>query len=353
LRIVPGPGATALIARTRVIAHKSGLRLVTPMLVPSFSSKGFGLRELRKRKGKGKRQLVSELAPVLDFIAPSLTGSVLFSAYDVYYKLLPNALDHLEKADVVFIDSGGYEVSEHYDESQIYRPPYRHRKWSRERLDRVIGRLPAHLHLVIISYDSRGNLKRQVASASQMFRRYPGHVHDFLIKPGSRNRPEVNVDEIADQASALAEFDIVGVTEKELGNSLLNRLHNVSRIRVALDAANVEAPIHVFGSLDPLTVPLYFAAGAEILDGLSWLRFYYHDGLALYLDYAAVLSRGVQARWDNVRGYVLGENLACLQRLELDLRTFAHSKDFASFGPRAEVLEKAFQALATRLHGGA
>ena len=347
---MPGPRATDLIARTRVVAHKSGLRLVTPMLVPSFSSKGFGLRELRKPRGK--RRLVSELAPVLDFIAPSLTGSVLFSAYDLYYKLIPNAFDHLEKADVVFMDSGGYEVSEHYDESQVYRPPYRHRKWSQERLDRIIDRVPAHLHLVIVSYDSRGNLKRQASAASRMFRRHPRHVHDFLIKPGSRSRSEVNVEEIALHASTLADFDIIGVAEKELGNSLLNRLHNVSKIRIALDSAGVEGPIHVFGSLDPLTVPLYFAAGAEILDGLSWLRFYYHEGLALYLDYASVLSRGVQARWDNVRGYALGENLACLQRLELDLRTFAHTRDFGTFGPRAEVLEKACQALATRLHGG-
>jgi hypothetical protein len=325
---------------------------VTPMLVPSFSSKGFGFREMPQRKRRGKRKLVSELAPVLDFIAPSLTGSVLFSAYDLYYKLLPNAVDHLEKADVVFIDSGGYEVSEQYDESQVYRPPYRHRKWSQDRLDRVLRGLPPHLHLVVVSYDSRGNLRRQASSASRMFRRYPQHVHNFLIKPGARSRPEVNVDEITEQAHELAHFDIIGVTEKELGNSLLNRLHNVARIRLALDAAQVTAPIHVFGSLDPLTVPLYFAAGAEILDGLSWLRFYYHEGLALYLDYAAVLSRGVQARWDNVRGYVLGENLACLQRLELELKTFAHGREFAAFGPQAEALEKAHQALATRLHGG-
>src|SRR5690349_5856387 len=98
-----GSSTTDLIARSRVVVHKSGLRLVTPMLVPSFSSKGFGFREVPQRKRTGKRKLVSELAPVLDFIAPSLTGSVLFSAYDLYYKLLPNAVDHLEKADVVFI----------------------------------------------------------------------------------------------------------------------------------------------------------------------------------------------------------------------------------------------------------
>ena len=68
--------------------------------------------------------------------------------------------------------------------------------------------------------------------------------------------------------SVLEGFDLVGVTEKELGNSLLNRLHNTSRLRMALDEVSNEAPIHVFGSLDPLNVPLYFAAGAEVFDGL-------------------------------------------------------------------------------------
>jgi hypothetical protein len=34
-----------------------------------------------------------------------------------------------------------------------------------------------------------------------------------------------------------------------------------------LDEAGVKSPIHVFGALDPLTVCLYFVAGAEVFDG--------------------------------------------------------------------------------------
>ena len=73
----------------------------------------------------------------------------------------------------------------------------------------------------------------------------------------------------------LRTFDIVGVTEREIGESIHDRLVNIARLRKSLNAAEVTIPIHVFGGLDPLLTPLYFAAGAEIFDGLGWLRYAY------------------------------------------------------------------------------
>ena len=36
---------------------------------------------------------------------------------------------------------------------------------------------------------------------------------------------------------------------------------NVAKLRELLDRADVDVPIHVFGALDPLYTPLYYAAG--------------------------------------------------------------------------------------------
>lgn len=329
--------------------------MTTPLLVPSFSSKGFGTLEVRRTvRGRERVRIVSELTQVLDFIGPSLTQSALFSAYDLYYGLLPRAFDHLDKPEVVFLDSGGYEASREYDEGQVLRPTYRHRRWSESHLRKLVGRLPRHLHLVIVSHDKRGSVQHQAASAAKFFDRYPQHVHNFLIKPRLTKDREVNVEHIIDSAQFLSRFDLIGVTEKELGNSLLNRLVAVNRLRCGLDSAGVSAPVHVFGSLDPMTVPLYFAAGAEVFDGLSWLRYYYHDGLTVYRDHAGVLSpnRGVQSRWDNVRAYAISENLACIRQLELDLRSFTMKNDCSVFGRRAHDIERGLQALASSLHGG-
>lgn len=320
--------------------------------MPSFSSKGFALRQVRRKvRGQTRRRLVSELVDVLDLIGPSLTDSALFSAYDLYYGLLPSAFDHLDKPELLFIDSGGYEASAEYDEGQVLRPPYRHRRWSESRLRRLLDQLPRHLHLVIVSHDARGSIQRQASRAARFFARYQNHLHDFLIKPRCSSDPELDIQDIINNARCLKEFDLIGVTEKELGNSLLNRLGCINRLRRGLDSAEVTAPLHVFGSLDPMTVPIYFAAGAEVFDGLSWLRYYYHEGLAVYRDHAGLLSerRGVQSRWDSVRAYAISENLAFIRQLEIDLRTFESTKNYSVFGPRAAELKRGLQALTSIL----
>ena len=54
------------------------------------------------------------------------------------------------------------------------------------------------------------------------------------------------------------------VIEKELGDSALVRMERIARLRRALDDAEVKAPVHVFGALDPILSCMYFLAGAEI-----------------------------------------------------------------------------------------
>ena len=75
------------------------------------------------------------------------------------------------------------------------------------------------------------------------------------------------------QAEEFASFDVVAITEKGLGESPIDRMAAIARLRRALDEANCRMPIHVFGSLDPLSICLYAMAGAEIFDGLTWLRY--------------------------------------------------------------------------------
>ncbi len=61
----------------------------------------------------------------------------------------------------------------------------------------------------------------------------------------------------------MKDFTFIGVTEKELGGSTLDRMVNLAKIRQALDTHEILSPIHVFGSLDPLTSILYFSGGSR------------------------------------------------------------------------------------------
>src|SRR5262249_35869569 len=63
--------------------------------------------------------------------------------------------------------------------------------------------------------------------------------------------------------------------------------------RLALDENKMAVPIHVWGGLDPILTPLYFFAGAEIFDGVSWLRYAFVDGVAINRECAPVLDSGI------------------------------------------------------------
>src|SRR5207253_10125437 len=99
----------------------------------------------------------------------------------------------------------------------------------------------------------------------------------------------------------LEALEIVGIAEKELGNSVVKRLKTVVELRDILDDAGVSAPLHIFGGLDPLFTPLYFAAGAEIFDGLAWLRYAFHDDLSVHRDSLLILNNQIDKRISNAQ----------------------------------------------------
>ncbi|MGO9118864.1 MAG: hypothetical protein ACLQPD_14800 [Desulfomonilaceae bacterium] len=142
-----------------------------------------------------------------------------------------------------------------------------------------------------------------------------------------------------------------GVTEKELGKNILDRCVNLAKLRVCMDRENVNIPIHIWGGLDPVMTPLYFFSGAEIFDGVSWLRYAYHNGLAIYRDSYGILNLGVETSLDHARGLVLNSNIVFLQRLTTALREFADQggKHFAMFDPHAEVFARSYRTLATKI----
>lgn len=317
-----------MLARQRNFMLKNGTEIQLPLLVPAFSSKGFKLI--------GKKDVTdshySEVAYELASFAQYPSASVLISAYDLFFHHFDApSLQHehveayLRNSVVVFLDSGGYELASDFDstEPRIYQhlPKEGFEEVQYRQVLTELTQLSDPVPLVIDNFDHAGKnkvLEEQIGIARQLFEDFRTCMSDFLIKPWSRTGDIVRPSELSvrDFAS-LRGFDIIGVTEKELGRDLNDRVRRIARLRARLDEAGITAPIHVWGGLDPLITPLFFFAGAEIFDGISWLRYSFQDGVAINRECHALISPGLgfsTSRSEN-HAHASLENLSALRNM--------------------------------------
>jgi len=318
------------LARSREIKHPLGTSVRTPLLVPAFSTKGF-----RVKKGK------SEIREYMKWAAQVLEESFLVSAYDVHYHNLP-AHRNLPNTRLVFLDSGGYETSTAHDLSAAFQHPCEAEPWDIERLQEVVTSWPKKLPTVFVSYDHGQHcvsLKTQIRDAHRLFGHLPRQLHEFIVKPEPKSKGYIDCDAVCAYVGKFADYHILGVTEKELGNSLRDRILKLARIRRALDTANIDIPLHVFGSLDPITSTLYFLAGAEIFDGLTWLRYGYLEASSLYYQTYAVLEESLSMSWDDdtTRGYMVLHNLSYLTCLRDQMVAYLSDGSIEKLEPRLRV----------------
>jgi hypothetical protein len=343
-----------MLARSSTIVHKaSGVSVETPLLIPSFSSKGFsgdGAKPTRKgRGGSGS----SEVRQILGTAAEFLTTAYLISAFDIAKGHLPKAVDLPSKPDLIVVDSGGYEVSGDYDFSEVFRSPLPEQAWESDELVSVLDDWPAEIPAIFVSYDhpkKRRSFDDQVADARKLFRGRTNQLSCFLLKPTTKRQSSLKEALGAAIASpeSLTSFDIVGITEKELAASPLERMVAIARLRHSLDSINCHSPIHVFGSLDPLSVCLYTVAGAEIFDGLTWLRYAFVDDQCVYPHSHATQKYGLETKDTSRRLRMITDNYYYLMELQGKLRHFARTGDF-SLLPHAKFVQEAYSWLESKL----
>lgn len=339
-----------MLARSSNIRHPSGVTLRTPLLVPSFSSRGFRFN----RKG------VSEIRGVFVNAAEILTESMLVSAYDIQYGHLPKPTRFPCTPSLTLVDSGGYEAGMDHDYSAVYSYDHNTKEWDSERYQSVLDKWPDRIPAAFVSFDKESagkTVPQQIAMAEELLSRYPQHLHTFLLKPTRKCRGLLqNTVNIAQpHLKEFAAFNIIGVAEKELGRRMLDRMETIAKLRRGLDAVGVAAPIQVFGALDPLSSTLYCLAGAEIFDGLTWLRFAYRDGQCVYSHNYGVLHVGIDQEDDFVRSKVFSDNYSFLRDMQLCLRNLVTNGDCAKLDtriiPYADFLRRALDSLRTKLGG--
>lgn len=239
----------------------------TPLIIPSFSSRASHDIDVCK---------------TIEIMSEFMNCPVLISAYDIYRS--ENKFPPINFSELIFIDSGGYECALNSKiSSKCYYKPESF-EWTRELHSEVVKKYPKETPTVLISYDHptiKEPIQKQVENANDLFNSMEDVLKEILIKPEEYNS-DINLENLIENLELLSSFDIIGFTEKELGKSILERMINISRVRKEMEQKEIEIPIHILGSLDPITTPLYYFSGADIFDGLSWLRYLFNNGKTLY-----------------------------------------------------------------------
>ena len=354
-----------MLARRSTLPHPLAGTIELPLLIPAFSSKGFCFESVGK--GKSKREF-SEIAYELADFGRRPNKSVLVSAYDLYFKhfdapkLGSNKPEtYMRNSCLVFVDSGGYELGPDFDSSEPKTFTYFPKNgYGLEDYESVLKRIVAikkPLPLIIANYDhnARGQtISVQIKSARSLFNKFPRCSSDFIVKPFTPGSKLIDLSGMTPTEYAnLNGFDVVGVTEKDLGRDVFERVKRIAKLRRNLDMVNVKAPIHIWGGLDPIMTPLYFFAGAEIFDGISWLRYAFKNGMAINRECYAVVSQiGITASRQLNHAYASLDNLTALENMSIALQQWVdfEGKRFDMFPEEVrDYLKKAYDVMTSRI----
>ncbi|WFN36915.1 hypothetical protein L1994_00520 [Methanomicrobium antiquum] len=323
--------------KTRILdINWNGLTIgTTPLLVPSFSSQAGTI------DSKKPEELQNSINNSLSYISDGL----LISAYDLHSFYDHHSSDGLEidfsNLDFVIIDSGGYECLSENDSTDNGTQKNLPNEWNDilfthtvEKFLKNIELIKSKIPVILVSFDhpsipnEEKTFLKQIYNAKNSFKG-KNVVKNFLIK--SENNDIIEIDKLLTYSDEFQYFDILGFTEKELGTSTLQRMCNIAKIRECLDKKELKIPIHIFGSLDPVTTPLYYMAGADIFDGLSWLRYFYYQNYSGYNHSLGRLKWGIEYPDNNLIYESRKENYAYLKNLELVLRRLHKTQSFESF----------------------
>jgi hypothetical protein len=276
-----------MLARRSKLNLPDSSDIELPLLVPSFSSKGAPFTV----SPGNKENRTSAVAADLRYFSTFPSQSVLVSAYDLHFNHFrngrsTNAIQWLNKTRLIFIDSGGYELNLSFDSTESKIPHYEARSgYGQEQYIEVLKKITKEpFSLIIANYDHSSKIKpieSQIKQARTLFREYGGTLSDFILKPWEV-KGILSIDDLSpSEIQNFRDFSVIGVTEKDLGKNLWDRITNIIKLRSRLNDESISTPIHIWGGLDPVITPLYYFAGAEIFDGVSWLRYAYFNGLAI------------------------------------------------------------------------
>ena len=228
------------------------LDVPTPLIVPSFSSRGF-----------------PNLTNIWEEFSDKLYGVCLVSAFDVAQGDIPRNVSDL--VNVVVWDSGPFETSSGHTEFNGHHVASTAAEWTRKQYQETLKNIGEGSNAIVVNFDEIGTLEDQISNASEDFSLVPNAASDFLVKPADEME-FVNLPKLGLHLDQLAQMSVIGIAAREAGDSLLTRCCSIVMLRDMLSEAGLDMPVHVFGAINPYEVLAYFFCGADVFDGLNWLR---------------------------------------------------------------------------------
>ena len=268
------------------------VEVTTPLIAPSFSSRRF-----------------PDVNGIYEDLKDKLYGVCLVSAADMAGGRIP--AEAISTTNLIVVDSGVYEGPENWEEKQYWE---------------ILQRVDDRANVIAVNFDRNKQLDEQIRKASQDFANAPTAASDFLIKPVS-NEGRVNIPRLKQYALDLSQFDIIGVTAREIGDSFLQRCSSIVTLRDILRGAGMDKPIHVFGAITLPEILTYFFCGADIFDGLNWLSFAYRrHGHIAFEDAAVEALKWRQMDYELQLNERVG-NLNLLYNLQIAMQNYCLTGD--------------------------
>ncbi|WP_193181625.1 hypothetical protein [Nisaea sediminum] len=317
-----------MLAKRRSIKINDLEVVQTPLLVPSFSSKGF-----------------PDLNKIVRYCSELIDKAALFSAYDFHYEKIKESIDF---PSLIFLDSGGYEASKDKELSDFGDREHTPQAWNKDMYRQQVEVWRPSVPSIVISYDhpkEKISIREQIERANETFSSRSDIGKEILLKPEKETQTLLPMHEVIKNIHHLHSFDVIGLTEKEAGNSILDRMKNIATLRRELDRVGLETPIHVFGSMDTVTTPMYFMAGADVFDGLTWLRFAFLDGQTIYKQNYSAIKWGISTKAHIIDVRCWNENYYYIQNMELAMRRYLNAGDPDSFQFHSKMFKSAYENL--------
>lgn len=303
----------------------------TPLLVPSFSSAQF-----------------DDIGNLHRKLREYITDASLVGGYDLHYENIKR--DEIWVSDVVFIDSGTFEYRGQFSSKKLKDWTFEYvsqvpsenpkKPWSSSMYSAVIDALEPLSKVVLTNFDQKEPLEDQISYAKNLFSKYSDYGTCFLCRPTDKGSSTIDIKGLIENISLIKSFNILGITEKELGNSVLERCEHILMVRKALDTNGLMLPIHIFGCLDPLSILPYFLCGADIFDGLAWLKWIFHENVAIYINNSPLLTGNWSESNQNTNLIAYVKNCEELRKLRDAMRRFTLKYDLGIFGLKKDILKE-------------
>ena len=255
--------------------------------------------------------------------------SYLLSLYDYEY-IIPPELILQEDSRVRIWDSGGYETRV----CPTCKNSANFKKWDENTYIQTANRIPWNGLDVLVSYDTPCDprcIQQQVEKALHLYTKVKGtYAKDLLVHVPHNTDPDVLAEILGPYTN---EFQILGLTEKEIAPTWAHGVYFIKRLRSALSALDTERdiPIHVFGCFDLKRVVRFALAGADIFDGLTWLRYLFLNGKTLYrteIEHTLPVEKLLTA---NIELSMMIHNLRDMERLRSNLTYAIYTNDMEGF----------------------